>query len=101
MSSKIPSPTVLAHAAKLAIAEDRPIYLDYYNDSLEKKCCIGVREEDKCLIKSNTEYTSSIVSITRLKEEGVFIVLTENSLYIVSSDIPIKRIVTPSTETSS
>jgi len=41
------------------------------------------------------------VSITRLKEEGVFIVLTENSLYIVSSDIPIKRIVTPSTETSS
>ena len=39
--SKIPSPTVLAHAAKLAITEDRPIYLDYYNDSIEKKCCIG------------------------------------------------------------
>jgi hypothetical protein len=29
----------------------------------------------------------------RIKEEKAYIVLTENSLYIVSADIPVKRIV--------
>lgn len=83
----------MAQAAKIAIEQDRPIYLDYYNDSLEKKCCIGVRDTEKMLVKSDTEYTSPIASIMRIKEEKVYIVLTENSLYVVSADIPVKRIV--------
>jgi hypothetical protein len=29
----------------------------------------------------------------RIKEENAYIVLTENSLYVVSADIPVKRIV--------
>ena len=57
--------------------------------------CVGVTGDSKCLAKSETEYTSTITSIMRIKEEKVFIVLTENSLYIVSADIPVKRIVTP------
>uniref|UniRef100_A0A6C0J4R5 Uncharacterized protein n=1 Tax=viral metagenome TaxID=1070528 RepID=A0A6C0J4R5_9ZZZZ len=92
---QVPSATVMAQAAKIAIEQDRPIYLDYFNDSLEKKCCVGVTGDSKCLAKSETEYTSTITSIMRIKEEKVFIVLTENSLYIVSADIPVKRIVTP------
>ena len=91
--SQVPSATVMAQAAKIAIEQDRPIYLDYYNDSLEKKCCIGVRDTEKFLIKSDTEYTSTIASIMRIKEEKVYIVLTENSLYIVSADIVVKKIV--------
>jgi len=91
--SQVPSATVMAAAAKIAIEQDKPIYLDYYNDSLEKKCCIGVQDTTKFLVKSDTEYTSSIESISRIKEEKVFIVLTENSIYIVSADIPVKRIV--------
>lgn len=83
----------MAQAAKIAVEQDRPIYLDYYNDSLEKKCCIGVQDATKFLIKSDTEYTSPIASIMRIKEEKVYIVLTENSLYVVSADIPVKRIV--------
>jgi hypothetical protein len=83
----------MAAAAKIAIDQDRPIYLDYYNDSIEKKCCIGVQDTTKFLVKSDTEYTSPIESISRIKEDNVYIVLTENSLYIVSSDIPVKRIV--------
>jgi len=89
----VPSATVMAQAAKIAIEQDRPIYLDYYNDSLEKKCCIGVRDSEKMLVKSDTEYTSPIASIMRIKEEKTYIVLTENSLYIVSAEIPVKRIV--------
>jgi hypothetical protein len=83
----------MAAAAKIAIEQDKPIYLDYYNDSLDKKCCIGVQDTTKFLVKSDTEYTSSIESISRIKEEKVFIVLTENSIYIVSAEIPVKRIV--------
>ena len=91
--SQVPSPTVMAQAAKIAVEQDRPIYLDYYNDSLEKKCCIGVQGNTKFLVKSDTEYTSHIESIMRIKEEKTYLVVTENSLYIVSADIPVKRIV--------
>jgi len=84
---------VMAAAAKIAIEQDRPIYLDYYNDSVEKKCCIGVQDTTKFLVKSDTEYTSPIESISRIKEANVFVVMTENSIYIVSADIPVKRIV--------
>jgi hypothetical protein len=83
----------MAQAAKIAIEQDRPIYLDYYADSISKKCCIGVRGNEKMLVKSDTEYTSPIASIMRIKEESTYIVLTENSLYVVSADIPVKRIV--------
>lgn len=96
-----PSATVMAHVAKLAIEHDKPIYLDYFSDSLSKACCIGVTNDSKCLVKSDTEYTSPIESIMRLKEEKVYIIMTENSLYVVSADIPVKRIVQPSTETPS
>jgi hypothetical protein len=89
----------MAQAAKLAIEHDKPIYLDYYNDSIEKKCCIGVQDTTKFLVKSDTEYTSAIESILRIKDEGVFIVMTENSLYVVSATIPVKKIVS-STENS-
>ena len=95
--SQCPSATVMAQAAKIAIEQDRPIYLDYYNDSLEKKCCIGVQDTTKFLVKSDTEYTSPITTIMRIKEEKVYLVLTENSLYIVSADIPAKRIVSSGT----
>jgi hypothetical protein len=83
----------MAQAAKIAVEQDRPIYLDYYNDSLEKKCCIGVQGNSKFLVKSDTEYTSPIESIMRIKEEKTYLVVTENSLYIVSADVPVKRIV--------
>ena len=90
--SQVPSATVMAQAAKIALDNDRPIYLDYYNDSVEKKCCIGVQGNSKFLVKSDTEYTSPIENIMRIKEEKAYIVLTENSLYIVSAEIPVKKI---------
>jgi hypothetical protein len=90
----LPNVGVLLQAAKIALEQDRPIYLDYWPDSLAKKAVIGVNEaNEKCLIKSDTEYTSTITQIFRVKDEPVFIVLTENSLYIVSAEIPVKKIV--------
>ena len=92
----IPSASVLLRAAQLSVDEDKPIYLDYYSDSLEKKCCIGVQDGTKYLVKSESEYTSTIQNV--FKCENCYIVATENSLYVVSTDIPIKKIMssTPS-----
>jgi hypothetical protein len=92
----IPNTSVLLRAAQLSVDEDKPIYLDYYNDSVEKKCCIGVQDGNKFLVKSESEYTSTIQNV--FKCENCYIVATENSLYVVSSDIPIKKIMssTPS-----
>jgi hypothetical protein len=86
----VPSATVLVRAAQVSIDEDKPIYFDYYRDSVEKKCCIGVQGTTKYLVKSNDEYTSTIQTI--FKCETCFVVMTENSLYIVDSGIPIKRV---------
>jgi len=87
----VPPAGVLMRAAQVAMDEDKPIYLDYYTDSVEKKCCIGIQADNtKFLVKSDSEYTSSIQNI--FKCETCYIVATENSLYIVSLEIPIKKI---------
>ena len=89
----LPPASVLLRAAQIALDDDRPIYLDYYRDSIEKKCCIGVKENTKYLVKSDSEYTSSIESV--FKCEDCYIVITENSIYVVSKEIPIKKILQP------
>lgn len=94
--SVLPSASVLLRAAQVAVEKDKPIYLDYYADSVAKTCCIGVNDQEKYLVKSDNEYTSTIESV--FKCETCYIVMTENSLYIVSADIPIKKIVAPPTE---
>jgi hypothetical protein len=88
----LPPASVLLRAAQLAIDDDKPVYLDYFLDSVEKKCCVGVQPDNtKYLVKSDSEYTSTIQNI--FKCETCYIVSTENSLYIVSTDIPVKKIV--------
>jgi hypothetical protein len=88
---RLPGSNTMQHASKICIAEDKPMMLDYWKPSLEKSVIIGVREEgEKLLVKSEDEYTSSIVKI--FKVESDYIVLTENSLYIVDINCPTKRI---------
>ena len=86
----VPPANVLLRAAQVSIDEDKPIYLDYYKDSLEKKCCIGVQGTTKYLVKTTDEYTSTIQTV--FKCETCYVVMTENSLYIVDSGIAIKRV---------
>ena len=58
---------------------------------LNKQFFFGVRTSDeKLLVRSEDEYTSPISKIYKVDKE--FIVLTENSLYIVSASCPTKRI---------
>ena len=90
-SFSTPGNQCLQHAVKLAIVDDRPIMLDYWTDSLDKKVLIGVRANgEKLLVKSEDEYTSPIEKIYKIENE--YITVTENSIYIVSASIPTKRI---------
>lgn len=90
-SYRLPSDTTLQHASKLAIVEDKPIMLDYWTASVDKKALVGVRESgEKLLVKSAEEYTSPIAKFYKSGTE--YIVITENSIYLVSSDIPTRKI---------
>ena len=88
---KLPSDITLKHASKLSIIEDKPIMLDYWTSSLDKTSLIGVRESgEKLLVKSEEEYTSPIAKFYKSATE--YIVVTENSIYIVSSEIQSRKI---------
>jgi hypothetical protein len=88
---RLPSDVTLKHAAKIGMVEDKPIMLDYWTASLDKKALIGVKENgEKLLVRSEEEYTSSIAKF--YKSGGEYIIITENSIYLVSSDIPTKKI---------
>jgi len=88
---RLPESKTLQHAAKLAVVEDKPIMFDYWTNSLEKTVLIGVKENgEKLLVKSEEEYTSPIAKIFKVETE--YIIMTENSIYIVDVNIPTKRI---------
>ena len=88
---RLPSDVTLKHAAKLGIVDDKPIMLDYWTASLDKKALIGAKDSgEKLLVKSEDEYTSNIVKFYKSGTE--YIVITENSIYIVSNEIPTRKI---------
>jgi|UniRef100_A0A6C0D7R6 hypothetical protein len=90
-SYRLPSDITLKHAAKLGIVEDKPIMLDYWSSSLDKKALVGVKETgEKLLVKSEDEYTSPIAKFYKSGTE--YIIITENSIYLVCSEIPTRKI---------
>jgi hypothetical protein len=73
-SYRLPSNVCFNHAVKLAIVEDKPIMMDYWTASLEKKALIGVKENnEKLLVKSEEEYTSTIGKF--YKSAGEYIII--------------------------
>lgn len=88
----LPGSSVLLQAAKLAMAQDKPIQLDYYADTVTGKAFMGEDSEskEKMLVKSGDEFTSLIQKVYKVGED--YIVMTENSIYIVSGSIQKRRI---------
>ena len=90
---KLPGDTTLKNASKLSIQEDKPIMLDYWMDSCDESTSvmIGVKTNDeKLLVRSSEEFTSPINKIYKVGDD--YIIMTENSIYLVSSKIPTRRI---------
>jgi len=92
VDTNFPNEKTLVHAARLALENDKPILLDYFNASRDGKAFLGedVNTKEKSLVKSAEEYTSPIQKVFATKTD--FIVMTENSIYIVSGQIKKKNI---------
>lgn len=88
----MPSPQTMMQAGKLAINEDRAIMLDYYRDSCKGTAFLGEDGETKerILVKSKEEFTSLIKKLYKVGED--FIVVTENSVYIVGGNIQKRKV---------
>jgi len=89
----LPSQKVMQHACKLACSNDKPIMMDYWLESHESpsKIMIGVRSnEEKILLRSEEEYTSPISKVYKVGDE--FLLITENSIYVVSAKIQSRKI---------
>ena len=90
---QMPHPATMAHAATIAIQQDRPIMLDYYHSS----CTAGAKlvktqDKDTILYKNNEEYTSPLKRVFQIDASQTdsgkdIICLSENSIYIVHSNI--------------
>ena len=85
-SSSVPSADALVAVAKFAIEKDKPIMMDYWTPVVQGTAYIGVRTESngtttKLLIKSNDEYTSTVVKLLKVADSAI--IETENSIYIV------------------
>ena len=88
---RLPENTTLQTAVKWGIIEDKPIMMDYWVNSLEKSVLIGIKDsKEKLLVKSIDEYTSPISKV--LKNNQDYILITENSIYLVDVSIPVKKI---------
>jgi len=88
----VPTATALVQAARLGIQQDKPIQLDYYVDSAQSKAFLGEDAETKerVLIKSKEEFTSLVQKVYKVDED--ILILTENSIYLVSGKIQKRKI---------
>jgi hypothetical protein len=92
---RLPNDKTLKHAARISIEQDKPICLDYFNDTSDGKAFLGEDEKtkEKMLVRSAEEYTSLIQRIFKVAED--FIVITENSVYVISGATKKKTISAP------
>jgi len=91
-AGKLPSVATMMSATKLAMEKDMAIQLDYFLESSENGAFLGVDAEtsEKMLVKNSEEFTSHIQKIYKAGDD--FIVMTENSIYIVSGKIQKRKI---------
>lgn len=94
----VPSERALTNAAKLAIAQDKPILLDYYKETRAGTAFLGEDKDTKeqILFKNAEEYTSPIQNKYRVASPAgdlvEYIFVTENSIYLVHGAIKKKEI---------
>jgi hypothetical protein len=91
-ATDLPNEKVLFHAAKIALEQDKPILLDYYRETRDGSAFLGEDRDtrEKILVKSPEEYTSPVKKMFKARDD--YIIITENSVYIVSGNIKKKEI---------
>ena len=91
-SEPLPAVATLLQAAKIAIEQDRAIMLDYYRQTTNGTAFLGEDPETKerILVKSKEEFTSHIQKLYKVGDD--YIIITENSIYIVSGAIQKRKV---------
>lgn len=91
-SDVFPSAILREQAFRLSMAQDKPILTDYYLDTATDKAFMGedTTTGEKWLVKSAVEFTSQIQKAYKIGTE--YIIMTENSIYVVHGNMKKKRI---------
>ena len=85
----MPSTDTLLHATKLSIRYNKPICFYFYVDSLKGQVSIISDGKDKIIYKNDDEHTSPIVTPYKVGNE--YIVITENTIYIISCNTQVEK----------
>ena len=85
----MPTNDTLSQAAKLSIKVSKPICFYFYIDSCKGEAQIVTAEGDKIVYKNNEEHTSPIKNTYKVGNE--YLVVTENTIYIVSCGTKINK----------
>lgn len=99
-SPVLPNATCLVQCARLAIEQDKPIQLDYYTDTTTDEAYIGEdpATKERVLFKNKDAFTSRIQKLYKVPAGTApespfdYIILTENSIYIVSGKIQKRKV---------
>jgi hypothetical protein len=81
------SAKTMEQAQKLSIKLVKPVCFYFYVDSLRGKVCIQSDGEDRIIFKNEDEHTSPILNTFKCETE--YIIVTENTIYIISADTKI------------
>lgn len=84
----LPSDKTLQQATKLALKTKKPVCFYFYLDSVKGKISIISDGEDRIIFKNEDEHTSPILNT--YKSENCYIVVTENTIYILSTETLVK-----------
>ena len=86
----LPSAETLVKAMKLSLKLAKPLDFYFYEESCRDGVCIMHDGEDMVIYKNDDERTSPISKT--FKSEEQFIVITENTIYIISANTPIRNL---------
>lgn len=86
---EMPSDKAFVNICKLSIQHEKPIHFYFYNDSLKNQVIIRTKDNEKIIWKNEEEHSSPILKTFQC--DNVFIIITENSIHIISSNTKIEK----------
>jgi hypothetical protein len=84
------SEDTLNKAFKLSLKFTKPIDTYFYLDSCRGNVCILNDGEEMVIFKNEDEHTSPVLKIFKSGEQ--FIVMTENTIYLLSANTPMRNL---------
>ena len=86
----LPSDKTIITASKLSLKYTKPLDFYFYTDSCKGNLFILSDNDDMIIYKNEDEYTSPILKT--FKNDNEYIVITENTIYVISSKTPMKNL---------